>query len=926
MRIKSSLAFLVACAALFAVKAGENIPEPRRLQIPEEKVVFYRLSKAPVLDGDISDDVWAGVPVFTDFKLTQLIGNKHDGDRTPPMRTEAKLGFDRHKMYFAFRCYDPDAKALPPGTKPEGWEKDHMTMFFAPRRPDSNMQQATYYATAVKHLSYRGKAPEKPFRSTWGQMRCAVRFYDGYWQMEAEVPFANLKFNPEKDHGMRGQIAREMSRVKPEAVCAMAGDAFHNMFEYNAFRDFEYTSFPLHVRLENPAQPLHPGRNQVKVVLRNNSSVARPGRVEIINEGPKKRYNRSGLFSIKPGQEIVVTMNIDVQDQDTGISLLARSKEGYIHYNSGVLKFENPAVGVRKSRLMEMFSRIDGGKSAMIDMWRRELSAIPETQSVEAWNRLNERLTGLEDAANNWLIAKQRDCILPGNDKFFLTVFSSLEKVREMRRLSARRSSANSIILNGAAGETVNFQTAAVAIGDQPVAIQTVTASGGFAARIFRVDEVESNQQGIWPDKLSRRIPRTLSPQRRIGVWWVSITIPRNTKAGSYTGRVKVSAADGSSAEIPYTVNVRNFALPVKSAKMANLAQIAPIMAAEATGADPLDCYRMLANLTMEYGLTPVVSTEGARRMGLRDWKLYENFEEIAGRFGILVLPSLPWFHEVDRYLKDFAEAQDKGKTRSDFLNEITADYDDALAKIRTSGLSDITYIYYDEVNMRQKEVLEYLIGLKQRTGFKLITCFDKSFSGYDYVKYYAEPVDMLFFNSSFFIDPLWYEQLQDLQKNGKKIGWYLNKQSGFPTFNRIPVEAIDHRMHYFKAYRYKIDATLLWGVNWYSEQQFNRQPIPRIPGDGNGCLTYPEDGIIVPSIRLELLRESFQDYLYLEMLEMLAAEFPDTPEAAQSRELLQLKWIGETLTDLPDDSRILLHQREMIAGCIEKLLAYRNK
>jgi len=114
--------------------------------------------------------------------------------------------------------------------------------------------------------------------------------------------------------------------------------------------------------------------------------------------------------------------------------------------------------------------------------------------------------------------------------------------------------------------------------------------------------------------------------------------------------------------------------------------------------------------------------------------------------------------------------------------------------------------------------------------------------------------------------------------------------------------------------------------LNWYSEQQLDRQPMPLVPGSGNGCLTYPEDGVIVPSIRLELLRESLQDYLYLEMLEALVAEFPDAPEAAQGRELLQLKWIGENLTDLPTDSRILLQQRELIAGCIEKLLAYKKR
>ncbi|MBO7741769.1 MAG: hypothetical protein J6S21_04370, partial [Victivallales bacterium] len=211
--MKKFFAMLLLLALSGAVWAAD-VAESRKLLIPERKVTFYQVSKAPVLDGDLSDVCWQGIPVWTDFRIPQVSARARGGDRTPPMNTEVRLGFDRYKMYFAFKCYDPAAKELPPGQKPgKEWNGDHVTMFFSPKRPDSDTQQATYYAHGGKHLSYRGKAPAIPFKSTWGLMRSAVRFHDGYWEIEAEVPFNNLEFNPFEDKGMRGQICRALDKL-----------------------------------------------------------------------------------------------------------------------------------------------------------------------------------------------------------------------------------------------------------------------------------------------------------------------------------------------------------------------------------------------------------------------------------------------------------------------------------------------------------------------------------------------------------------------------------------------------------------------------------------------------------------------------------------------------------------------------------------
>ena len=51
--------------------------------------------------------------------------------------------------------------------------------------------------------------------------------------------------------------------------------------------------------------------------------------------------------------------------------------------------------------------------------------------------------------------------------------------------------------------------------------------------------------------------------------------------------------------------------------------------------------------------------------------------------------------------------------------------------------------------------------------------------------------------------------------------------------------------------------------------------------------LAFPEDGQLIPSLRMELLRESYNDGRLITMAERLAAANPATPAAKRVREML---------------------------------------
>ncbi|MBO7742068.1 MAG: DUF4091 domain-containing protein [Victivallales bacterium] len=917
--MKKIFGFLLFAAVSAALLAAD-MPESRKLFLPGRQITFYKIDKSPVLDGDFSDECWKGIPVWDEFQVPQVAGRKR-GTRVPPLKTEVRLGFDRWNMYFAFRCYDPEAKALPAGEKPsKEWNGELVSMFFAPRRPDSDMQQAVYYCTGSKHLTYRGKAPKLPFRQTWGHMRSAVRFFDGYWQIEAVVPFNNLEFNPFEDKGMRGQICRGLEKTEKGLTTAV-GDAFYNMFEPGGFRDFFYTSHPMEVTFAEGIDSLPIGKGvKVPVVMRNISPVRRPARVclALVGADGKRRYYQTGLYNLDSGESRQFDMTCDILPDDRGICLLANSKEGYIHYDSGVLNFAKPGMQLRAAALLKSIDALAAaGVSSRLDGWRKEFAVIPALAEEAAWKNLEQRLTYVEDAVANFrryqAVSKDKQAFL--DKDYYLASYTSLDKIRDHRRLTPGFTGVASV--TGAGGETVNFQASAIAAGDKPVMIEGVRVVSPFPATVRRVADVETNRSGNWPDWLSARIARVLDSEERICNWWVTIQIPRGTPAGTYQAHVVFNADDNAPTEIlPVVINVYGFDLPERSERIVSTIASAPQQGMKAMQLkDIYESHRLQRDLVLSYGITAMRGFENPENVGEGGWTPDRNVKDIIKLGGIYIMPGIPWWHYMDTYVAKFAP---EGMTKAKLLEQIRQDFLTAAERFKKEGINpkDV-YIYYDELDPSQKDLLEFLINLKKETGFSMMACFDKSYVGYDYVKFYSEPLDLLAFNSSFFLDPKWREQLHELQKNGKTICWYLNSQIGFATFNNIAIPAYHHRTHYWQLWKYKVDGTLYWGLCWWGAQEFANRPLPRVPGDGNGILAYPEDQTLAASVRLEILRESLQDYLYLETLDNLVKAKPDAPAAARARKALELNWISDVMTELPADADVIRKAKAEIAQLI---------
>ncbi|MFA6715684.1 MAG: DUF4091 domain-containing protein, partial [Victivallaceae bacterium] len=112
-------------------------------------------------------------------------------------------------------------------------------------------------------------------------------------------------------------------------------------------------------------------------------------------------------------------------------------------------------------------------------------------------------------------------------------------------------------------------------------------------------------------------------------------------------------------------------------------------------------------------------------------------------------------------------------------------------------------------------------------------------------------------------------------QKQGKKIWWFINKAALYPYPNWfINESAVNHRILFWMAWKYKIDGVCGWGADaWLKvtknqgQTSFNNNYFyfgSPLGYAGNGSLYYPgPDKTQIPSIRLENIRDGLEDYEY---------------------------------------------------------------
>jgi hypothetical protein len=186
MKKAACLLFLSAFLAGSAI--GQEIPEKKQYHAE-------RITKAPVIDGKLDDEVWSAVEWTDDF--TQF--EPYNG-QSPSQRTEFKILFDENNIYAAFKAYDtnPDSiiNRLTRRDSPDG---DLVAVCF-----DSYHDLRTGFIFGVSSAGVKydfitnndGQNEDSSWDPNWW---AGTAINDEGWIAEMRIPFSQVRF--EKNSG-----------------------------------------------------------------------------------------------------------------------------------------------------------------------------------------------------------------------------------------------------------------------------------------------------------------------------------------------------------------------------------------------------------------------------------------------------------------------------------------------------------------------------------------------------------------------------------------------------------------------------------------------------------------------------------------------------------------------------------------------------
>ncbi|MBD3177589.1 MAG: DUF4091 domain-containing protein [Armatimonadia bacterium] len=422
-------------------------------------------------------------------------------------------------------------------------------------------------------------------------------------------------------------------------------------------------------------------------------------------------------------------------------------------------------------------------------------------------------------------------------------------------------------------GETVSLHSV------EYVNVTTPTDSGG--------------ETGLWPDPLLPRQPGEAIPVSagRNKPLWITVYVPPSAAAGDYEGTLTITAPDGS-RQVPVSLHVFDFTLP---AEIGLKSQMNVSHQALGGGAS-LERVEEIKSFFHAHRLTPksVAWPAGLNYNGGITYDcVSQSFDDTDGgaysfsQLGPKYVDGQGWNGVGFPSFMAFQFVSNSTPRPSEFCGTaIGADpYGTAAYNTRWQGMLSALDAYLVEHGYEDK-AYHYLMNEPQDQDDYDLAAFlasmSKAVAPNLRLAISEEPKAEIFDNDRFpgASFDVWianipaYDQarataLERQSEHGEEVWWYSLPHDAPPYFNPTTIDHIglESRLLGLAAFALRADGYAYysltgWGDPWDYPNPGN--------GNGDGFLLYPEPGTtesptrFIPSIRLELLREAFEDYEYL--------------------------------------------------------------
>jgi len=778
------------------------------------------LSEKPVIDGNLNDPAWKKASSLSGFILPHGGFTKNT--------TEVKMFSAGGNLYLGFKCTDNDISKIKKEYKEHDdplWLNDSIEIFLA---SDDGSTKYFHYICNPIGTKFEEKCDnwgegQVTHDSSWNEnwnVTAALDEKNNLWVAEVEIPLSSIGINPEYGSKFRLNLAR-VHHKESSSCWAPTYGGFHDVKKLGT-GIFGKDSESLLITDLQEGKDGHFCDFEVS----NNSSTARNLEIKLIASDCDSfdGYIFNERLDLKPGESKKIKLNYEFLLMERVKNKLILS----ISENDKILESrEFPLVNILGNRELGGFRYdIKGGTS----FW----TLYPDNKVFKS-DELIEMKGGIPpitlDAAKGEMESFQLVIKSPG--------------IHDWKLAASELKTQDYSILP----ENIKIYR------QRYVTTRTVSDSYGFCED--------------WPDPLMKENIITSVPGKNNPVW-ITVKVPRDAKAGTYSGFISVLEKDKEIIQIPYLLKIWNFSLPEKFSQIF-------------WSPDP-GIFRDEYNMDTHFGFNSEPKLTNGKIV-IPEFET-ENFKrkiELARKI-------------KSRYIRICSFHVGSGPPASDFLNtkagtpEYYARVKEYLQmvydELKKYGLEkNLCFYIYDEPTLKEIPVIKEIGKIVRSISPDIIIY------GAIYINCWNNMDD----ETRNLIDAWWmpYENytpefLEWAGKNKKTLmaGFNCGSQYPYPSlFIDAPILA--PRVTPWINWKYGIDVITTWHTfhSVHSKDPYVN-PATFSHYNGEGVLIYPSGPNLqkpwnVTSIRVEMLREGMEDFEYIKMLKSLI----DTEKVAKLKE-----------------------------------------
>lgn len=809
-----------------------------------EVITVPYASLPPLIDGRPDDPIWRRAPKLL---LSALLGGG-----SPEAKTIVQVCFDRDAFFVLFLCAEREPEKMRRFIRRrdgEVWTDDCVEVFLAPD-PE---EPSSYYHIVVNSLGvvrdefWQRGIPDVSWDS---QVRVGVQVRQDYWVVELALPFRSLDRLPIFTSRWRANFGRE-----------------------------RWTSYPPEWSTWRPCRGSFHDPSGFGSLLLNRLTERSSVRAEA--KGLVRRHLRRMLTALRELQASLPQ------------------------------KALFPSAQVLRRKLKALSRQLLTARS-LSDQWRR-------LRKVEA------ALPRLRALAKRIALAEEL------SRPYALFVLSPMVKQRPDQLPEKVEGFPKRITLHAAKGEGESIQLflASLTRPLRDVRVSVTPLLGPKGSLLFpevrRVGYVPVRKptpggfgiKGLYPDPLLPLTPFDV-PEGEGRAVWITVWVPRDVPEGEYVGAVTVRPRDAPKTTLRLTLHVYPVSLPPQS-----------------------------------FLKTCLLIWEGhARRVYGKAWtpERSRRFYEMCLRYRFTSPPPLPWgkvfvrrdktwtarWEEFDRAVREWMR---KGATAFRIVGilrwgtklpppkdrfEVTTKLRLLDAHLQEKGWSDRFYFYvFDEPHEREWEAIKALCAFVRRHAPNLSILLTAGYGATGPFRAHAPTGKGAAYRGLAGFIRIWVPHidcfdaafLRGRKAAGDQVWMYVCISTAgktYPDIWRIDWTGVAHRAIGWWLWHYGCNGFLYWSVNYWTRKgktlNLFRDPVAYPGGNGDGFLFYPDPkrGDPIPSVRVEIMRDGFEDYDLLCLLQDAVRKVQGDPRKRRQ----MLGWLMRARRLLRTDDLILAPNR----------------